>query len=225
MADSRLAQTLLGANFFAIYKLESLIGHEGLQLRQFNLAFEDRIPPWGNVEAECIRDPHSRALMDVYGVRYILARDERAPIFSEYYPLISSDDGVSLFENSQARPRFFTPCSDATEDNLKPGNSVKITHYEENRISASIQFCRDGFLIHGTNFATGWKATLDHKRVPIQKGEGATQKIFVPAGSHEVEFCFMPNSFKWGLVSSFLSALLVVALVLLNRSRSNSPPP
>jgi hypothetical protein len=225
MADSRLAQTLLGANYFAFYKLESLIGHEGLQLRQFNIAFKGRIPPWGNVEAECIRDLHFRALMDVYGVRYILARDERAPILSEYYSLISSDNGVSLFENPQARPRLFTLYSNATEDNLKPGNSVKITHYEENRISASIQFCRDGFLVHGTNIATGWKATLDHKSVPIQKGEGATQKILVPAGSHEVEFYFMPDSFKWGLASSFLSILLVVALVLLNRSRSNSPPP
>jgi hypothetical protein len=94
------------------------------------------------------------------------------------------------------------------------GSTVQLLDYEGDRIEADVVFERDGLLVHGTNYASGWKARIDGLPVPILRVDGFLQGVLVPQGSHRVEFWYDPDSVKWGAVISAFSLGLVALIGL-----------
>lgn len=74
----------------------------------------------------------------------------------------------------------------------------------------------------------GWSVFIDGKRVPLLRAFGALQSAYVPAGSHKVEFSFVPRSAIAGLMISLLSAVILIIIwwfPRLNASRYGSSVP
>ena len=62
----------------------------------------------------------------------------------------------------------------------------------------------------------GWKAYVDGQETQIYRADYLFRSVFVPAGTHSVEFVYRPRSFRLGLLITLLAtAGGVVALLLL----------
>jgi uncharacterized membrane protein YfhO len=61
-------------------------------------------------------------------------------------------------------------------------------------------------------FYPGWTATVDGAPAPIYRADYVLRAVFVSAGNHEIEFRFMPRSFRLG---AEVSAGTIAVLVLL----------
>jgi hypothetical protein len=112
---------------------------------------------------------------------------------------------------------WFDPC-----DSCGDVQSVRLVHYRGDRISADVSFGRDGALIHGTNYASGWKAAVDGVPTRIFRVEGLLQGIQVPQGQHRVEFWYAPDTFEWAATTSAISLGLLLAFVFWLRKKHPS---
>lgn len=375
--DAALAKDLLGANYNMAYDIESVVGLDGLMLRQVNQVSGEAIVPWGYISPDIVERPQFRNLLDLWGVRYLLVRLENATPLAQNYTHIASTESVSIFENEQARLRLFpimapeevstvsqtfggqitlmdyflgevqstdggspgialftwwscrNPVAEdytlymhyvdgsgdllAQDDHLLglrlPGGTlptsqwacpgyyrdvsyvpselaesgelhvalglwipetgqrlvpsgglrvdqfgrtclevggleqvepmagavlmdewgrmwidspepssyletVRLLHYEGDRIGADVIFERDGILVHGTNYVSGWKAIVDDMQVPVLRVAGFLQGVLVPQGRHRVEFRYEPDSVKWGAAISAISLGVTAMLCL-----------
>ena len=72
---------------------------------------------------------------------------------------------------------------------------------------------RRSLLILSDTYYPGWKAFVDGKETQIYQTDLALRGVVVEAGNHKVEFRYQPESFRYGLIISLMS-LLVVSAVL-----------
>jgi hypothetical protein len=78
----------------------------------------------------------------------------------------------------------------------------------------------DAWLIFRESCAKGWKASINGHPVPVVRADFLFQAVHVPAGIHRVHFKYSPDSFRYGLAISLLSALgLLLLFVYGNRFR------
>jgi hypothetical protein len=225
MPDRELGKELLAANYNETYKIESLIGHEGLQLLRFNAAFSGRIPPWGDVEPKSVNDPHFRKLLDLYGVKFLLIKNSNASYLSPFYNLIATTDRVSIFENSRAYPRLFGMNPDDPEEAMTSSLEARTTDYKGGQITAQIDCRQNQILVHSTNFASGWKVTIDEKPAPLLMVDGKLQGVAVSAGVHQVAFYYDPKGFSRGLIGAAVSICLIAVLCFVARRKGAIPRP
>jgi uncharacterized membrane protein YfhO len=71
-------------------------------------------------------------------------------------------------------------------------------------------------------FYPGWNATLDSKPVTIFKINGFFRGVFVPAGTHQIEFLYQPTSFYLGIAAA-AATLLVYGGFLIGINRRSMP--
>jgi len=99
---------------------------------------------------------------------------------------------------------------------------VEITSYRPDRISLVTEATEPGFLFLSEIYYPGWKAFIDGRIEPIQRGDYLFRVIQVPAGRHEVTFAFDPFSIKIGVGITLLTLFLELALILCH-FRKKSP--
>jgi hypothetical protein len=95
-------------------------------------------------------------------------------------------------------------------------SKIILTKYGLNNLQFSSDNGQDGFAVFAdVYYPAGWKATIDGKEAEIIKTNYLLRGLFVPAGKHQIEFTFKPDTYyKWNkvsLISSILILLLVVA--------------
>lgn len=231
--EKGLGKALLAANYNAAYGVESLIGHDGLMLRQLNEVSKGKIPAWGWVAPEAVEDPAFRALLDQWNVRYLLIKMGRGGILARYYPQKAMVDDVEIYENTSARPRLFAlvpvegPNSNHMDDPRAFIDSsgkiwadppqgtrydIVLRRYSGDRVEVDVSFEGNALLIHSTNIVRGWRVWVDGKPMPLIRVNKAFQGVYVPEGNHRVVFAYMPDS-VWvgmGIAGMALGGLLAV---------------
>ena len=88
-------------------------------------------------------------------------------------------------------------------------DSVVIREYGCNGLLVYVQAAEPGVLVLTDQYYPGWKARVDNNAVEIARVDYAFMGIAVQAGTHSVEFTYMPESFARGL------KLMKVALVVI----------
>ena len=91
---------------------------------------------------------------------------------------------------------------------------VEITSYRPDRISLITEAEEAGFLFLSEIYYPGWKAVIDGRVEPIQRGDYLFRVIQVPSGRHEVTFAFDPFSIKIGIGITILTLFFLLALTL-----------
>jgi hypothetical protein len=76
----------------------------------------------------------------------------------------------------------------------------------------------DAWLFLADTFYPGWEATVDGEATEIYRANVAGRAVRVPAGPHEVVFCYRPTWTIPALVLAALGLLLTVALAYSARS-------
>jgi len=95
--------------------------------------------------------------------------------------------------------------------------TVQITEYGLNRVDIVAMLDAPAYVVLADNFYAGWQATIDGEKTPIYRANSVSRAVQVPAGTHTIQFTFLPLDFLFGAMVSL--ATLLLALFLLRWSR------
>jgi len=155
--------------------------------------------------------------IDLYGVRYILARD----IFhlsgaEKKYQISKIEDGW-LLENPDYFPRlFFCWERKVNKQDCHKEAKIKFNQYSPNLIFLETNFAFSGYLILTDLYEPGWKVWIDGKEAKLESLENFWS-LFLPEGTHRIIFKYQPWDFEIGLVVSLAGFIIFFSAVLLRR--------
>ncbi|WP_345085075.1 YfhO family protein [Nemorincola caseinilytica] len=100
----------------------------------------------------------------------------------------------------------FVPGADST-------SKITLTRYGLGDLSFSSSAPKPGLAVFSDiYYSKGWKAYIDGKETPIVKANYVLRAIMIPAGNHNIEFHFRPDSFYNGRKVAMAGSLLIIAL-------------
>ncbi len=166
-------------------------------------------------------DKGKRDLLNVLGVRYLVAAGDDREIVSKYDGLIKvfSEGEVDIFENETALARTFLSSNlerFESEDMLGAGKA-QITLYTPLKVQIKTNSSVPKYLVLTDNYYDGWGVRVNGKKAQILKASSTFKAVRVEGGEHEVEFYFDSKVFKLGALISLLG---VFALIFIT-SRKN----
>ncbi len=94
----------------------------------------------------------------------------------------------------------------------KTTDDVQITRYEAENIIINVETPEAAFLVLADAYYPGWQALLDGRSVPIYETNDVLRGVFVPAGSHEIQFQFRPRTLQVAIVLSLAGLLLALGV-------------
>jgi hypothetical protein len=93
---------------------------------------------------------------------------------------------------------------------------VEVALYESERVVIRTAAICDTYLVSSEVNYPGWQTKIDGAKVPTLEANGAFRAVFVPAGSHEVEFRFHPVIFLAGGLISISSTITFGVYMLIS---------
>ncbi len=178
---------------------------------------------------ELLKTGLSPAILEVLGVRYVIASPGREAIRGVASEVVRADpgNGFSILRLPNARPRAYWTASavrvrDAAEaasilassadsgvtvveaegagtEGPSPVVPATIREYAADRVAVESSADRDGWLVLSDRLYPGWTAALDGAPVPIVRANGILRAVRVPAGRHEVVFRFRSTPLRVGV--------------------------
>jgi len=98
--------------------------------------------------------------------------------------------------------------------------NASVLMWTPNRIVVGVNAPSDGFLVLSEVWFPGWRAQVDGKDSEILRGDFLFRVVPVSEGKHNVEFEFKPQYFYVGLYVTLLTAVIVVAYLLIERKKT-----
>ncbi|MBI3956292.1 YfhO family protein [Candidatus Gottesmanbacteria bacterium] len=89
-----------------------------------------------------------------------------------------------------------------------PSKEIKLLRYEPTRVTLEAKTKTPQLLYLSDADDGNWRASVDGMTSPILRANWAFRGVLVPAGTHRVEFTYLPGSFIAGLVVSGLTFVL-----------------
>lgn len=102
--------------------------------------------------------------------------------------------------------------------------NVALQTYQAERIVVTAETAANSLLVLGEKFQSGWKAFLDGAPATIVPVDHILRGVYLPPGTHTVEFRFDPTPFtfgKWLTFSSFVVFMTVAVCTWWQRSRKH----
>jgi hypothetical protein len=99
---------------------------------------------------------------------------------------------IKLSETKDFETQTFIECASCATFSGDIGlNKIKIEKYSDGQLAISVQSENGGWLVFSESNIPGWVATVDSARTQIYTANYLFQSVFVPAGSHSVEFNYI----------------------------------
>ena len=96
---------------------------------------------------------------------------------------------------------------------IQPGDTIFETKYAPNRLNYRMRSAAGGVAVFSEiYFPWGWTATIDGKEVPIGRVNYVLRALKVPAGEHNIQFEFDPQSIS---VTNDISIASIIVIYLL----------
>lgn len=102
-------------------------------------------------------------------------------------------------------------------DTVPGNNNVKITNYDLNKITISVETDKNGILVLSEVFYPAWKVYVDGVEKPILRCDYSLRGVEVEKGKHVVKFSYEDKDFKLGLVLSISGLGFVIVILVFNR--------
>jgi hypothetical protein len=103
------------------------------------------------------------------------------------------------------------------------GGEVNITRYEPQEITIVVGSSDTAFLVLADAYYPGWQALLDGRPVPVYETNEVLRGVFVPAGTHEIQFQFRPRILQIALVLALFGTVIALGVVALTWRRQIQP--
>ncbi|MDO9513469.1 MAG: YfhO family protein, partial [Elusimicrobiota bacterium] len=107
--------------------------------------------------------------------------------------------------------------------NGKKGKAV-ITEDIINRVSVTVYAPNDAWLVMTDAFYPGWKVKVNGKKSEILKANYFQRAVFVPKGSHIVNFSYRPLTFMAGFAITFFSLMFLLYKMRADHSHPKRTP-
>ncbi len=182
-------------------------------------------------------------LYDLFGMKYLFT--DIPPQDSSYRP-VKSGARYAIYENTRALSRFYFPeqilelnrsemparLMDRSWDPRKasfiaPGESLnlpalngpgyaQVTEESNDRVLVRVEAAGAGLLATTDAYHPGWKAWMDGKPAAVHAVNFYFRSVWVPAGSHTIEFRYFPPFLRLGAAMTS-AGLLILAFCCLRR--------
>jgi len=119
----------------------------------------------------------------------------------------------AVISSQSAREHANESCSD-------PDQGVRVLEHKPERWRLETHSVCDTYLVLQMGFDPGWKVRVDHLEATPERADFAFSAVFLPAGTHRVEWRYAPRSVTYGAALSCATLLLLVGLLMAGRARS-----
>ena len=103
--------------------------------------------------------------------------------------------------------------------NALADEQLEITGFSDRKIQGRISVKEDGILYMSIPYEKGWRVYIDGQRTDTFKVLGAMLGVKAGTGEHDIRIEYTPEGFTLGVIISFISAALVLLMVLADRQR------
>jgi hypothetical protein len=104
-------------------------------------------------------------------------------------------------------------------ENTDIADSIKLTFYSPNKLVYNSGASKDRIAVFSeVYYPAGWSATIDGEPAELFRADYLLRALAVPAGKHEIEFLYRPESFVKGAIYSKVSSGILLLLILFGLS-------
>lgn len=195
-------------------------------------------------QAELLDILSNMDVLNMLNVKYIIYDDKSNPIvnplalgnawFVEDFKVVNNADeeitelgNIDTKKQALVDQRFstmiggFTPSFDST-------GMIRLTSYDPNKLTYTYSANSDQFTIFSDiYYDKGWKAYIDGKLTPHFRANYVLRGMILPAGDHDLEFRFEPESYYTSKAISMASSsallLVILAAIVLNYFKRSKP--
>jgi uncharacterized membrane protein YfhO len=168
-------------------------------------------------------------IINMLNTKYIKVNEDANGVIQNPYAMgnawfVQNVQLVSSPDEEMAATRTFDPSATALVDKNKfkvnktsfaASGKALLTDAKSNLLKYQTENPSDGFLVLSEiYYAEGWKATIDGKETPILRANYVLRALEVPAGKHEIQLSFRPDSFVSGNRISLFSSIAVIGLLI-----------
>lgn len=130
-------------------------------------------------------------------------------------PIVTQTPGVTIYAVPQPWPRAYlvsgaADLTDVTAADAIDGSVIGPLTDSGNAITIRAASPQDGQLILNDVWYPGWQAAIDGRPVSIEIANGAFRAVRFPAGTHTVEFSYVPQSVSIGAAMTLTVGLIVI---------------
>lgn len=224
----------LTGDFNTSYFHKSLGGYHGAKLRRYQELMTYGIEP-DVKELSKSQSTNNTPVLNMMNTKYFIAAgQDRVPFAIPNRNALSNAwfvNSYKLADNPDAELnmiRHFNPRDEAIVDksfsgDLKgyipgrsPGDTIKLDSYEPNDLVYSYKTNQNGLAVFSEiYYPKGWNAYVDGKLTGHFRVNYVLRAMVLPAGEHKVIFKFEPKVYFLGEKISFISSLILIALVVL----------
>jgi uncharacterized membrane protein YfhO len=97
--------------------------------------------------------------------------------------------------------------------------SVDVLDEKPEHIRLVARMQTPGLVVLGDLWDSGWKVKVDGRPAPMYRTNHAIRGVFVPSGTVNLEFDYLPSSFSLGCKLSALAVLILIVSGLIGRFR------
>jgi hypothetical protein len=176
------------------YGLEDIRGSDPMSLASYTRLLERT----GEVDAEVIRVLRpNHPLLDFLGVRFLLSEPDAA--FGGKWRLVYRGADGALFENVQAKPRFFAA-----------GAEVFVRQRSTADFDLRVRASQPVRVLSSEPAAPGWAVRVNGRPVPVRLVEEVFVGFDVPAGESRVTVRYQPKAFYGGFLATAAGVVLLL---------------
>lgn len=175
----------------------------------------------------------SYRVLDMLNARYIITGEQGSPVLLNPDALGNAwlVDSISYVDNADAEMaalNTLNPASEAVADSrfasvlgsqyapLDSSAAITLTSYSPNRLRYRSHSGTDAIAVFSeVYYPHGWHATIDGAEVPVGRVNYLLRAIALPAGDHEVELRFDPQSLHTTGTIATIAIILIYLLALL----------
>jgi hypothetical protein len=118
-----------------------------------------------------------------------------------------------------------TPLSEKPSSAGADPGTVKITHYQSKHVELEADAKTPAVLLLNDRTGDWWRVWVDQKPAPLLRCNYIMQGVFVPAGTHTIDFRFQPPlKFLYISVAALVIGLLLCGYVIYNHFLAEPPP-
>ena len=126
------------------------------------------------------------------------------------------DEALQLLRQDDFEPRAeVLLAAEQVHSSLFASNEadrVDLLTYDSQRVTVDVEASADGYLVLTDAWYPGWRVRVDGQEAPLLRADVIFRAVQVPAGRHVVEFEYVPQSFRVGLVVSVAALTLLLGL-------------
>ena len=131
-----------------------------------------------------------------------------------------SAEALTSIRDGAFDPRHRVLVEEAIERVSRPAanDRVSLQSIDETEIVETVICARACFVVNRDAFDSDWSADVDGKATRTFVADLDLRGVVVPSGSHRLRFQFFPQSLAVGATTTFVAALLALALVIRSRA-------